>query len=468
MPKTDIDYSNTIIYKITCKDSNVTDVYVGHTTNFVQRKHAHKQNCVNEKATNYKCKLYEVIRNNGGWQNWNMEIINFFKCHDHYEARQKEQEYFISLNATLNSIEPMPKPKPKPNPKVIFIKNKIMQESIYCDKCKINCNTLKTFEKHCKTTSHSKVAKMEMDFAPKVAKKFNCNLCDYLCDRKNDYSKHLLTDKHVNKVKGTKMELNVQNKNISSNLFNCNKCNKIYNTSSGLWKHSKKCIKKHEETATAITSMTAPSTTDEIKSITLMVVELMKSNQDLQKQMLEVCKNSNNNSHNNNNNHSHNKTFNMQFFLNEQCKDAMNIMEFVDTFKLDFSDLERVGEIGYVECMSNIIIQKLNEMDIYKRPIHCSDAKRETMFVKDKDVWEKDDETHARLRLAIRYIAKKNSDMLNRWCDAHPGSCDSDNYLNDLYLEMVMQAMGGRGNREENENKIMRKIARTCLIDKNM
>jgi hypothetical protein len=296
-------------------------------------------------------------------------------------------------------------------------------------------------------------------------KNISCDICNYKCSKNSEYVKHLLTRKHVGNASGnTKLSF--------SKTFECKYCNKIYKSRKGLWSHNKKCTIKKEDSLEVLVEATevpvAPQSDVELKSLTLMVVELMKSNQDLQKQMLEVCKNSNNNSHNNNNNHSHNKTFNMQFFLNEQCKDAMNIMEFVDTFKLDFSDLERVGEIGYVECMSNIIIQKLNEMDIYKRPIHCSDAKRETMFVKDKDVWEKDDETHARLRLAIRYIAKKNSDMLNRWCDAHPGSCDSDNYLNDLYLEMVMQAMGGRGNREENENKIMRKIARTCLIDKNM
>jgi hypothetical protein len=107
MPKTEIDYSNTIIYKITCNDSNISDIYVGHTTNFVQRKYSHKQNCINDKSPNHKCKVYDVIRNNGGWDNWNMEIINFFNCHDHYEARQKEQEYFISLGATLNSVEPL-------------------------------------------------------------------------------------------------------------------------------------------------------------------------------------------------------------------------------------------------------------------------------------------------------------------------------------------------------------------------
>ena len=123
MPKTVIDYSNTIIYKITCKDTNDPDVYVGHTTNFVQRKHAHKQSCINNKSPNYNCKLYEVIRNKGGWNNWKMEIINFFECKDHYEARKKEQEYFISLNATLNSIEPMPTPT-----SIIHIKNKSQEQ----------------------------------------------------------------------------------------------------------------------------------------------------------------------------------------------------------------------------------------------------------------------------------------------------------------------------------------------------
>jgi hypothetical protein len=192
--------------------------------------------------------------------------------------------------------------------------------------------------------------------------------------------------------------------------------------------------------------------------------EFQKQSNELQKQMLEVCKNTNtNNIHHNNNN---NKTFNMQFFLNEQCKDAMNIMDFVDTFKLQFTDLERVGEIGYVEGISNIIINKLNEMDVYKRPIHCSDAKRETLYVKDKNVWEKENGNHDKLRLAIKHITKKNTDMLNQWCLKHPGSCDSDNYLNDIYLEMVMQAMGGRGSMEENENKIIKKIAKTVFIDK--
>ena len=300
-----------------------------------------------------------------------------------------------------------------------------------------------------------------------IADKFACEVCDYKCSKNSEWTRHCSTKKHQNTTNYNKIAPEIAQKE-----YTCH-CGKTYNHRASLYNHKKKCI---EPPATPVhLSIFNKEPASDPNSLTLMVVELIKSNQELQKQMLEVCKvgnstinNSNSNSHNSHNNHSHNKTFNMQFFLNEQCKDAMNIMEFVDTFKFDFSDLEKVGEVGYVECMSNVIIQKLNEMDIYKRPIHCSDAKRETMFVKDKNVWEKENETHDKLRLAIRYIAKKNSDMLNRWCDAHPGSCDSDNYLNDIYLEMVMQAMGGRGGREENENKIMRKIARCCLIDKDM
>jgi hypothetical protein len=304
---------------------------------------------------------------------------------------------------------------------------------------------------------------MNIDKTPKNAEKFSCENCDFKCSKKCDWIRHINRPKH----KKTKNDMYKTAKNAG---YNCTNCERTYKYYSGLWKHSKIC-KKAENIVLSINNSSTDAAVQDPNALTLMVVELMKSNQDLQKQMLELCKtstaamsNSTINSHNNNNN----KTFNMQFFLNEQCKDAMNIMDFVNTFKLEFSDLEKVGEVGYVEGMSNIIIQKLNAMDIYKRPIHCSDVKRETLYVRDKNVWEKENETHDKLRLAIKHIAKKNTDMLNKWSAAHPGSCDSDNYLNDVYMEIVMQAMGGRGNREDNENKIMRKIARSVLIDKDM
>jgi hypothetical protein len=331
---------------------------------------------------------------------------------------------------------------------------------------------LKLFVKHSETNKHIKKSESFADgasnqLAKENTNKFICEICDFKCSKNSYWHRHIITAKHI---RLTNVNINVSPEDETSK-YCCAVCCKVYRSRVGLWKHSKKCkpAPAPPPAPEPHKSIFITELPDNNTSLTLMVVELMKSNQELQKQMLELCKNNSNNiNSNNNHNNNNNKTFNMQFFLNEQCKDAMNIMEFVDTFKLDFSDLERVGEIGYVESMSNIIIQKLNEMDIYKRPIHCSDVKRETLYVKDKNVWEKENGTHDKLRLAIRYIGKKNTDLLNKWCDAHPGSKDSDNYLNDIYMEMVMQAMGGRGDREDNENKIMRKIARSVLIDKDM
>jgi len=199
MPKIEIDYSNTIIYKIFCKDSNVTDVYVGHTTNFVQRKYAHKQGCINNKSPNYKCKLYEVIRNNNGWDNWHMEIVNFFNCKDQYEARNKEQEYFILLNATLNSIEPLPKTKN------ILIKNNILNlEQNESNKIDIQTSSL-----------------------------FHCNKCEFKCSKKRDYERHILTQKHISRENSNNIIKNEKK-------YECN-CGKYFSHRQGLYVHRKSC-----------------------------------------------------------------------------------------------------------------------------------------------------------------------------------------------------------------------------------
>jgi len=305
--------------------------------------------------------------------------------------------------------------------------------------------------------------------------KLTCDSCDYSCSKKSDYDKHLLTRKHI------KANCDSDNANIKSpkeKIYSCNNCGVAIKHLSSLSRHKKKCLTE----LNAIVE-NEPSADDlsgnEIKILSNLVFEIFKSNnnlqkqclefqkqnQDLQKQMLDVCKNSNNtsNSHNNNNN----KTFNLQFFLNEQCKDAMNIMDFVNTFQLQFSDLERIGEVGYVEGISNIIIDKLNEMDVYKRPIHCSDAKREIMHIKDNDVWAKDTPTNDKLRLAIKHITKKNSDMIRPWANAHPGVLNSEHRLNDKYQEMIIEAMGGNsGTLKECETKIIKKISKMVVIDK--
>ena len=295
---------------------------------------------------------------------------------------------------------------------------------------------------------------MEMKKTPKI---FSCKPCDFICSKKCEWDRHITRPKHQNIEK----EYEKTPKNAR---FICVTCGKEYKYNSGLWKHAKSCVKPAESEHThnaenTIVSLLIKENTD-FKNV---ILDLVKSNTDLQKQMMEVCKGQ----HSSNTTiNSHNKTFNLQFFLNETCKDAMNIMDFVDSFTLQLSDLEDVSKQGYVDGISGIIMKKLNEMDIHMRPIHCSDAKREIMYVKDQNKWEKEDSDYTKLRKAIKYISKKNSDLLGKWSEAHPASKNITTQTNTEYMKMIVQAMGGKGELLENESKIIKKIARTVLIDK--
>jgi len=292
----------------------------------------------------------------------------------------------------------------------------------------------------------------------KNAKEFECEKCDFICSKRCEWTRHINTRKHENLTNPNYLGVKHQ-----KNEFQCIKCNNVYKHLSTLSAHKKKCkgdenviINEHQN----------------IEKLTNLILEVVKSNSDLQKQtldmqqqMIEVCKNNNNNTTNNNIN-SHNKTFNMQVFLNEKCKDAMNLTDFINSMTLDFSDLEELGELGYVEGISRQMVRKLNEMDVYKRPIHCSDLKRETMYVRDNDVWEKETEMYDKLRKAIKYITKKNGDLMIPWRDAHPQCMKLEHPLNDVYLRIMNQAMGGKGEFAESESKIIRKISKNVTIDK--
>jgi hypothetical protein len=286
---------------------------------------------------------------------------------------------------------------------------------------------------------------------PKIPQVFSCKICDYNTSNKKDYKKHELTIKHENNINPTKnITLNPQR------CFIC-QCGKKYKHSSTLSTHKKTCVPPAAPSENIIDALL-----NENKDFKNIILDLVKTNTDLQKQMLEVCKNTN--SHNTIN--SHNKTFNMQVFLNEKCKDAMNIMDFVNSMTLELSDLEDVGEMGYVEGISKIIIRKLNELDIYKRPIHCSDFKREIMYVKDMDVWSKENSTFDKIRKAIKYVTKKNGDLLIPWIQKYPMAMNIQHPHNDIYMRIMNQAMGGRESFIESENKIIKKISKAVQIDK--
>jgi hypothetical protein len=303
---------------------------------------------------------------------------------------------------------------------------------------------------------------------PKNAEIFSCENCDFSCCKKSEWDRHLMTLKHEN-LTNPNFIGSAQNKSRS---FKCQNCNKLYKHASTLSTHKKKCIFSLVNNEINNEVINENNVVDllinENKDFKNLILEMMKSNTDLQKQMLDMCKNSNNMTINNNKN-SHNKTFNMQIFLNEHCKDAMNIKDFADSFQLQISDLEKVGHLGYVDGISDIIIKKLNELDVCKRPIHCSDTKRDTMYVHADDVWTKENSDHDQVRALVQRITAKNIRMIPIWQDLYPNSRNNMHKLNDTYMSLTRQAMGGFGGTiPENETKIIKKIAKTVFIDKNM
>ena len=305
---------------------------------------------------------------------------------------------------------------------------------------------------------------METKKSPKISKKYFCESCDFKCSRKSEWDIHVLRPKHINSQNGNKMEI-LETQKISRHIC---LCKKEYKTNSGLWKHSKVCNFK-EKTETNI------GTTNELNTISPeLILNIIQQNQEFKdllleqnKTIIELSKNSTTNNTNTNIN-SHNKTFNLQVFLNETCKDAMNIMDFVDSIKIQLSDIESIGELGYVNGMSKLIIKHLNALEENMRPVHCSDPKRDSLYVKDKNVWEKEDPENKKIKKAIKYISNKNICALPEWKAKYPDCIYSDSNKSDQYNHIILEAMGGSGDNDaEKADKIVKKIAKVVTIDKN-
>jgi hypothetical protein len=301
---------------------------------------------------------------------------------------------------------------------------------------------------------------MENEENEENEKIYNCIHCHFKCSYTSDWNRHINTRKHLVSVNGNKLEIKFGDKNETFGIHQCTNCNKIYKSLSGLWKHKQKCneILCKDNTQTNISI----EPTD--KELIMM---LIKENSELKNMMMEVIKNGTHNNNNNTINNSNNKSFNLNFFLNETCKYAMNIMDFVDSIKIQLSDLENVGKIGYVEGISNIIVKNLNSLDETKRPVHCTDTKREVMYVKDEDKWEKENQTNVKLRKAIKKVAQKNTKMLSEFRIKNPDCLKSTSKVSDQYNKLVFEAMGGKGDNDlEKEDKIIKNIAKKVTIDK--
>jgi hypothetical protein len=251
-------------------------------------------------------------------------------------------------------------------------------------------------------------------------------------------------------------------------------CGKKYSYHSGLWKHKKTCTYNFTKSPLEINK--SPLDTNELHlfepnlSDKEIIKMLIKENSEFKNLILEIVKKdtqSINNSNNTNCNNVNN-SFNLNLFLNEKCKDAINISDFVDNIKLQLTDLETTGRVGYVDGVSKILIKNLNELDTYSRPIHCSDLKREVLYIKDNDQWTKESDDKPVLKNMIKQVANKNIKQIQAWKDNNPGCCNSDSKKNNQYLNIVMNSMSGGSNEEQTTNisQIMKNVAKVVTIDK--
>jgi hypothetical protein len=300
------------------------------------------------------------------------------------------------------------------------------------------------------------------------AAKFYCEFCDYGTSKKSNYDAHLFSRRHskICEMETLRNQIQPNSAKFGKTQLFCDICKKTFWHRSGLWKHKKKCEFAKQVNAD---QTNAPSTSFEANNELIMM--LLKEHNDMKTIIVDLLKNGTNNYHyNTTNTYSENKSFNLQIFLNETCKNAMNITEFADSIQLQLNDLENVGELGYIEGISSIIVKNLKAMDITERPIHCADKKREVIYIKDENKWEKEDEDKMKLKKIIKKIACKNQRLLMKFKEIHPDCNYSESKYSDHYSKLVIEAMGGTGgiNEDEKAEKIIKNISKEIIIDKNI
>ena len=347
-----------------------------------------------------------------------------------------------------------------------------------CNICDYTTSKKSSYEKHLHTAKHTLLTDPS-GIATKPAQSFVCNTCHYTTSKKSSYDFHLTTAKHK--------KLTTANKTGSDKLT-CSICKKKYNSRPGLWAHKKKCSaenakkKEDEEKETEIKPVLEntivyndrPNMLTDILTLRSIILEQQqradeerRENKDLINKLFEMTQQqltvTNNNITNLNTINNNNQRFNLNVFLNETCKDAMNLDEFLDTIRPTFDELLVMGDVGFVSGISDIFIKRLRALDITKRPIHCTDAKRETIFLKENNVWTKDDNGHSRLNSIIEKVEYRNVVCLHQWCLDNPDAMVNNHEKNLLRDKIYLQTLLGDPTTRE---KVVRNIAKEVALDR--
>jgi len=315
-----------------------------------------------------------------------------------------------------------------------------------------------------------------MDLEPILPKKtleFCCEKCAFISSNRKDYNRHIRTRKHLLSVASNQIEPFLPQKTPE---HKCKQCNKIYYSKSGLWNHKKKCTyisniqtinRADFDTPKITTKVDIDEKPSEVLNVNTLVLDLLKQNNELQKQLVELSKQTHviNNTTNNN---TQNNQFNLNVFLNEECKDAINIADFVESLKITVNDLEQTGRLGYVQGITRIFVQALKQLDVTMRPVHCTDIKRETVYIKDQDNWEKENAEKTKLRNVLKKIARKNLKMLPAWQEQNPDFRYLDTRENNEFIQISLNSLGpeSREEQERQEDKIIKNVLKEVVLDK--
>lgn len=327
---------------------------------------------------------------------------------------------------------------------------------------------------------------MELNKIKKVPK-FFCEKCNYSTERKSQYDRHLLTAKHKNTYNTYK---NTYKKVLnSSKPFSC-ECGMNYKHRQSLYNHQKICKiieinnsnndfnnaventiteneeKKEDMDFEGVSGDTIKEILKQNHEIVDLLVEERKRNNELTNQLIEVSKEAKTVNNNNTINNNVNNTFNLQVFLNEQCKDALNIQDFINSIQLSIEDLQETGRLGYIDGMSRIFVKALNNLDETERPIHCTDPKREIMYIKDQDKWEKETKHGNTIQKTLERIQDKNMSLIPEWCEKNPACMDMNSKESDEYIKISMHTLGDNDNPTKQNDKVIKNIMKEVTIDK--
>ena len=308
-----------------------------------------------------------------------------------------------------------------------------------------------------------------MENTPKNTGRYICENCNFKCSKQSDYNRHILTAKHINRTNRT------PNTPKNAAEYSCD-CGKIYKARNSLWYHKQRCNSTNTNNSTNTDILPITSTPVYPQIDTNLIVELMKENKELRemmieqnKQIIDIARNSGNTTNNTINNTTNNR-FNLNVFLNETCKDAINLNDFIQSIELTIDDFINTGEVGYVKGISDIMIERIRDMEPHVRPIHCTDLKREIVYIKDSNKWAKEDENKTHLRKAVRIVANKNKAQVHPWIQENPRYDILDTPECNKFFEYSKASLGGYGKEEDEkfEKKIINNILKETVIDKNL